>query len=214
MRQQITYYQKRAKEYELIYDNEDRQHDLKEIKSYLGKQFLDKDILEIACGTGYWTKVLAKKVKSIVATDVNQTVIDIARQKKYPRKNVFYKKIDYRELDQLQSTYDGLFGGFIWSHIAKQKFEHFLTIISSRLNEGAELIFIDNKYVHGKSTPLSRQDSHGNTYQKRTLHSGEEFEVIKNFPKKHETNFLLLNFAEDIEWIELEYYWILKFNKK
>lgn len=43
--------------------------------------FCEKDILEIACGTGYWTEKIAKTAKSIHAIDVNEAVIEIAQQK-------------------------------------------------------------------------------------------------------------------------------------
>ena len=43
-------------------------------------------------------------------------------------------------------------------------------------------MFLDNNYVEGSSTPIARRDSDGNTFQKRTLEDGAEFEVLKNFP--------------------------------
>lgn len=66
MKDQIVYYQKRAKEYELVYQKPERQSDLILVKDYLRKQFVDKSITEIACGTGYWTEFLSKQTKSIV----------------------------------------------------------------------------------------------------------------------------------------------------
>lgn len=214
MRAQITYYQKRAKEYERIYELPERQSELKELKLELASTLEGKHLLEVACGTGYWTHFIANFANSILATDVNQEVIDVARQKKYAKKNVFYKKLDYRELDQIDDQYDALFGGFIWSHIAKQRFENFLDLIQNKVVSGGQFVFLDNQYIHGESTPLSRQDEQGNTYQIRTLESGEQFEIIKNYPDKHVTNFLLSQFATDIEWIDLKYYWLLKFTKK
>ena len=41
---------------------------------------------------------------------------------------------------------------------------------------------LDNKYVKGSSTPISRTDAHGNTYQTRPLKDGSTHEVLKNFP--------------------------------
>ncbi len=41
---------------------------------------------------------------------------------------------------------------------------------------------LDNKYVTGSSTPISRTDAHGNTYQNRPLKDGSTHEVLKNFP--------------------------------
>jgi hypothetical protein len=43
-------------------------------------------------------------------------------------------------------------------------------------------VLLDNLYVPGSSTPISRTDETGDTYQLRALASGETFEVLKNFP--------------------------------
>ena len=41
---------------------------------------------------------------------------------------------------------------------------------------------LDNQYVLGSSTPISRTDAEGNTYQTRPLKDGSSHEVLKNFP--------------------------------
>jgi demethylmenaquinone methyltransferase/2-methoxy-6-polyprenyl-1,4-benzoquinol methylase len=37
------------------------------------------------------------------------------------------------------------------------------------------VVFIDNMFVPGNSTPLSRTDDRGNTYQQRSLDDGRSF---------------------------------------
>ena len=75
--------------------------------------------------------------------------------------------------------------------------------------EGA-LLFIDNQYVEGSSTPISRIDQNGNTYQTRRLADGSAFEVLKNFPNQKEVEDLLVPMDLTIEWMDLKYYWILR----
>ena len=36
----------------------------------------------------------------------------------------------------------------------------------------ARFVFVDNRYVPGSSTPISREDGQGNEYQERTLRDG------------------------------------------
>jgi hypothetical protein len=64
----------------------------------------------------------------------------------------------------------------------------------------------------GNSTPLSRTDALGNTYQVRTLGSGERFEVLKNYPDRDEIGGLLEGVAQRVEFDELDYYWVLTYD--
>ena len=65
------YYSKRAKDYEQIYSREDpvRQSELNKIKDELISLFKNKSVLEAACGTGYWTEVISKTAKQVLAFD-------------------------------------------------------------------------------------------------------------------------------------------------
>jgi len=214
MIEQIRYYKRRAKEYELVYQKPERQKDLVLIKKYLGKQFINKSIVEIACGTGYWTKILSQPAKSIIASDINKEVLEIAKKKNYPKANVSFEIKDINNLKKPTANFEGLFGGFIWSHIFIEQLSDFLTKVSNQVGKKADIIFLDNKFVEGSSTSINRMDEFGNSYQKRKLTSGEEFEVIKNFPIRNEIENLSGTIGLDFEWIEFEYYWIVKFIKK
>lgn len=81
------YYAKRAAEYEAIYAKPERQADLEAVATFLKEIFNGKDVLEIACGTGFWTEKIARTARSVWATDINESVLEIARNKNYPSKN-------------------------------------------------------------------------------------------------------------------------------
>lgn len=144
-----TYYQRRAKEYDLVYQKSERQSDLKELQGYLKPIFENKKVLEIACGTGYWTKTIAETCSSILATDINAAVLAIARTKNYDCGLVEFEELDFWQLENTTNVYNSIFGGFIWSHILKTALPRFLTILQNQLVAYGELIFIDNKYVEG-----------------------------------------------------------------
>src|SRR5437762_7737196 len=76
-----SYYAKRAKEYERIYTKAERQDDLQTLRTSLAETFRRKRVLEIACGTGYWTEVLARSAASVTAVDINDEVLELARAK-------------------------------------------------------------------------------------------------------------------------------------
>lgn len=214
MKEQIVYYQKRAKEYELVYLKPERQNDLALIKEYLGRQFINRSIIEIACGTGYWTEILSKSSKSILASDISSEVLQIAQNKNYPKANVIFEIQDIKDLQTESGNFEGLFGGFIWSHIRKEELNDFLIMALNQVKEGSEIVFLDNKYVPGSSLPINRTDVNDNTFQIRELKSGEKFEVLKNFPKSSELKRLIEKVGDCFEWVDFDYYWIVKFQKR
>ena len=76
------------------------------------------------------------------------------------------------------------------------------------------MVFMDNRFVPGSNTPISRTDDAGNTYQLRKLENGNEYEVLKHFPDKMEAKRILTDSAIEICWTELEYYWLLTYKLK
>lgn len=209
----IEYYRNRANEYERVYSKPERQSDLIEATKHLQDLFLDKNVLEIACGTGYWTERIAITAKTMVSTDINQSVIEIAQQKKYPKNNVLFKIEDLFKLS-MNSQYESLFGGFIWSHIKLQQLNEFLNGLHKALVPGARLVFIDNNFVQGSNIAISNSDEFGNTYQTRHLDDGSSHLILKNFPEQQFIQSLLSEVACDIKFINLKYFWILTYQLK
>ena len=72
------YCARRAQEYERVYAKPERQRDLRWLAGRLGTLLGGRDVLEVACGTGYWTQVLVRHARSVVACDVNDEVLKIA----------------------------------------------------------------------------------------------------------------------------------------
>jgi len=76
------------------------------------------------------------------------------------------------------------------------------------------MVFMDNRFVSGSNTPISRTDDEGNTYQLRKLESGKEYEVRKNFPDEKEARQMIGDAAAEIGWADLKYYWFLTYYLK
>jgi demethylmenaquinone methyltransferase/2-methoxy-6-polyprenyl-1,4-benzoquinol methylase len=210
----VDYYAKRAKEYEKIYDKPERQADLLALKEVLKAAFNNEEIIEIACGTGYWTQEIAETAFSVLATDINQQVIDVAKAKRYLKNNVSFAIADSYTLANIQPAFTAGFGGFIWSHVPLEKLAQFLETLHSKIKSGGKIVFIDNNYVEGNSTPISQTDSRGNTYQRRLLEDGTGYLVLKNFPTETQIRLLLKENALNIEFKQLEYFWCLTYNKR
>jgi len=67
----VEYYGQRAPEYEDIYRRNDpvRQTELNEIGQIVRTTFLGKRVLEVACGTGFWTQIIAEGAETAAKED-------------------------------------------------------------------------------------------------------------------------------------------------
>jgi len=206
-----SYYAKRASEYERVYAKPERQGDLSALRARIGKMFSGRNVLELACGTGWWTPVIAQSAAKVTALDVNEEVLEIARGKELPAGKVEFVKGSAYEIPDFGRVHNGLFAGFWWSHVLLQDLDAFLRDAVQSVAPGSLLGFLDNRYVEGSSTPVARRDAQGNGYQVRKLDDGSVHEVLKNFPEEGE----LIRRASRHGWganVELlEHYWLLSF---
>jgi demethylmenaquinone methyltransferase/2-methoxy-6-polyprenyl-1,4-benzoquinol methylase len=215
------YYAQRAPYYERVYHKPERQADLKKLREMVVATLAGKNVLEVACGTGYWTEIIAPTAKSIVAVDVNEEVLAVARSKPIESGKVRFLQGDAYNLPQVERSFDAAMVGFWWSHVPKARLHGFLQGLHQALKPGATVMVFDNAYVEGSSTPLSRKDSdgnpvcfrdsEGNTYQERVLDDGSVHQIVKNFPTEEEIRTTLRSMARDIDVTFMTYYWVLKY---
>ena len=209
-----AYYAQRAASYEEIYAKPERQADLAILHQRLRTMLASQRVLEIACGTGYWTADLAASAEHVLATDINPEVIEVARAKPLPPGKVEFALADAFASGPAPAPDDAdactaCFAGFWWSHVGRERQVEFLTGLRQRLAPNAQLVMIDNVYVEGSSTPIARTDAFGNTYQIRRLPDGERYEVLKNFPTDSTLRKRLADHLKDIRIERLEHYWML-----
>jgi demethylmenaquinone methyltransferase/2-methoxy-6-polyprenyl-1,4-benzoquinol methylase len=205
------YYGKRAAEYESIYDKPERQRELEWLRQRIPEIFRDRTVLEVACGTGYWTQFIARSARHVHACDINEPVLEIAREKHLPENRVSFFKADAVTLAGVPSECDAAFAGFWWSHVKKSELTFFVKNLAVHLQPGATVAILDNTFAPGSSTPISRRDSEGNTYQERKLANGEEYEVLKNFPTVGELREAVAPVAREAHLESLMYYWLMVF---
>ena len=222
----LDYYARRAAEYEAIYDKPERQAALAALKAHVARLMEGCDVLEVACGTGYWTAVLAPVCRSVLATDAADEVLAVARAKTYPPGRVAFARADAYDLPHLHRQgaegspegspdgftggFTGGFAGFWWSHVPKERLAGFLEAFHARLAPGARVCFVDNRYVEGSSTPVASSDAQGNTYQQRRLRDGSTHTVLKNFPCDDELREAVRG-RPGVEVARFEYYWCLSY---
>ena len=205
------YYAARAREYERIYAKPERQADLRKLEEMIPAFFTSRSLLEVACGTGYWTQHIARTARSVLATDLTKETLAVARSKGLPDSKVRFAIADAFKLPAERGPFDGAYAGFWWSHLRHSECRPFLESLRRCLAPGATVVLMDNLFVAGSSTPLSRTDQDGNTWQERKLSGGATHEVLKNFPTEGELRKQVAEFGANARYVALEYYWLLSF---
>lgn len=206
------YYTARAPEYDRIYAKPERQDDLRQIERWLPPLFAGASVLEVACGTGYWTQFIAPVATQVTAVDAAPDTMRIAQSREANRRVEFLEGDAYA----LRSALGGRkfqrgFAGFWFSHIPKSRVREFLLGFKAALEPGAAVVLIDNLFVEGSSTPISETDGEGNTYQTRPLADGTTHRLIKNFPSEQELRVVTAGLAARVEYKTWQYYWALSY---
>lgn len=165
-------------------------------------------MLEIAAGTGYWTRRIVREAVSVVATDAAAAVLELARRQPVGLAAVHFARADAFHLPFRAGAFDGFLAAFWWSHVAKRSLVSFLSEVRRVLAPGAVGVFVDNRYVQGSSTPIARRDAAGDTWQERELADGTRHAVLKNFPDPAALQAALDPGWTHVDVIELEHFWI------
>jgi SAM-dependent methyltransferase len=210
--QLADYYRDRAAEYDAVYAKPERQDDLARLHDLLPRLVAGRRVLEVAAGTGYWTRTLSGSAAAVSATDINIETLDLARAREYGPAPVTFEVADAYALDQVPGEFDTAFIGFFWSHVLRADLPRFLDSLHGRLSMGAagerRVIVLDNRYVPGSNHPISRATAEGDTFQRRTLNDGRSYEIVKNFPSRSQFTTDMAAISAGVEWTGLRYYWL------
>jgi demethylmenaquinone methyltransferase/2-methoxy-6-polyprenyl-1,4-benzoquinol methylase len=207
------YYAARAREYETIYDKPERQADLRRLERDIPARLAGRQVLEIACGTGYWSRFLSQAAAHVLGVDASAQTLEVARAKGLPRDRVEFRLADAYALPDELGLFEGAFAGFWWSHVPRGRQAEFVACIDGRLGPGARVVLLDNLYVDGSSTPIAEADPEGNTWQRRRLADGSVHRVLKNFPSEEELRGAIAPFAASMEYVRLDYFWLFCWTK-
>ncbi len=77
--EELKDYYRRAPEYENLYQTRSARRELDELTEPMNGALRDRRMLEVACGTGFWTARAARVARHIVATDASSEMLAVAR---------------------------------------------------------------------------------------------------------------------------------------
>jgi SAM-dependent methyltransferase len=207
--QSAQFYAKTASNHDRIYDRPERQQDLAAMRGHVAEVLRGHTVLELACGTGYWTRIIAEVADKVVATDINPEMIAMAQLRKLPADKVTLRVADAWDLPADIGDFTAVFIGFWWSHVKREEQEKFLARLKAKVGKDMFIVLLDDAYVEGSSDTVARTDLEGNTYHIRTAPDGERYEIPKTYPSDSALRKKLASSVREIRIVRLEYYWLL-----
>ncbi len=206
---QLNYYRARASEYDAWFLRQGRYDrgeahnaqwlgEVRAVEKALADFAPRGDILELACGTGWWTEQLVRYGDSLTAVDASPEVITLNR-KRLPSAEVNYVQADLFDW-QPEQKFDTVFFSFWLSHVPPERFAGFWETVKKSLNPGGRVFFIDSSYARegtAKDHVLNSLDAKTVT---RRLDDGRTFEIVKVFyePERLEKSLAALGWQSKV----------------
>jgi SAM-dependent methyltransferase len=187
--QQIAYYRARAEEYDQWFLRQGRydrgpEHraqwlgEIVEIEAVLRSTVHDAEVLELACGTGQWTRRLAENNTRVLAVDASPEVIALNRER------VGSARVEYQVADIFSwvppAAFDVVFFSFWLSHVPPERFDGFWGLVRAALKPGGRVFFIDS-LLEPTSTAVDHAPLDHSGLSQRRLNDGREFRIVKVF---------------------------------
>lgn len=138
------------------------------------------DVLELAVGTGIWTKHLAASAERCTVLDSSQEALDGVKT----RLVHFSARMHYIRADIFRwiprSRYDVIFFGFWLTHVPPYLFPAFWDLMRAALKPQGRVFFVDSSEVGSSLVPYSKADVETNV-QTRKVKNGRSLRVYKMY---------------------------------
>jgi SAM-dependent methyltransferase len=138
-----------------------------------------RNVLELACGTGLFTRHLAPRAAHVTAVDASSEVLTINRAR------VGGDNVEYVEADlfawQPSRKYDVVFFSFWLSHVPPDRFDAFWVMVGRALNPGGAAYLIDSAFDRTSTAKDHVLPGQNESVVTRRLNDGREFRIVKVF---------------------------------
>jgi ubiquinone/menaquinone biosynthesis C-methylase UbiE len=207
------YYDEQANVYDDMYMRSDSvwRRELQAVADAMTKALSGRRVLEVACGTGFWTEIVAKVARHVVAIDVSEKMLTIAQKRKTPSANVEYSHGDAYALAEIPGEFDAGLANFWFSHVPKARIDEFLNDFHKKLEKTAVVFMADNVYIPGIGGQLITKVGVEDTFKLREGSDGSKYEVLKNYHNHGTLRRLLSPKTLDLEVHESKYFWWVKY---
>ncbi len=179
--EQIAYYRTMAQEYdETTGQTEDLHRAFARARELLQQHAPVEQILELACGTGTWTRALLPLGRELTAIDASPEMLSLAQQK------VGNAVVQFQQADLFQwqprQQYDLVFFANWLSHVPTPRLAAFLGTVARAVRPGGSLAMVDQYAPMPEDREISVRDAEeGAIYANRSLRNGQTFLIVKVF---------------------------------
>jgi len=140
------------------------------------------NVLELASGTGLWTRHLVRYAGHVTAVDGAPEVLGINRARIEPLgASVSYVEADLFEWDPPRHAFDACVFCFWLSHVPEDRFAPFWAMVASALAPGGRVLFIDSERAPRSKARDHTMPSEDSGFEQRRLDDGREFEIVKRY---------------------------------
>jgi demethylmenaquinone methyltransferase/2-methoxy-6-polyprenyl-1,4-benzoquinol methylase len=222
LHEQHRYYEDRAPEYDDvwyrrgIYDlgpdgNRRWFEETAKLESAVDELDMSGLVLELACGTGLFTRHLARRAQHVIAVDAAASALAINRDRvRDPRVRYVHADL-FRWEPPAGVRFDAIFFAFLVSHIPPQRFARFWDRLKAWLGPEGYVFFCDD--VAGTerraSDPGEPADDGPDFAHRRRLTDGREYTIVKILygPEQLGSELAALGWESDIRTTGDEFYY-------
>ncbi|HTK75684.1 MAG TPA: methyltransferase domain-containing protein [Gemmataceae bacterium] len=142
-------------------------------------------VLEVACGTGVWTRYLADVTEHVLATDASPRMLARARRlartaKRFPRGRLRFLRLDAYALANAPGKFDGALAMNWFEHVPRARHDEFLDALHNKLGRGAR-VFIGMIHLSDEwRAQLYTKPGGADLYGVRQQPDGSQYEIIDN----------------------------------
>jgi demethylmenaquinone methyltransferase/2-methoxy-6-polyprenyl-1,4-benzoquinol methylase len=129
-------------------------------------------VLELAAGTGLWTRHLVRHADRLVAVDASPQTLEVNRARVEGRVEYVVADLFAWEPEQ---NFDLVFFSFWLSHVPEERFDAFWQTVRTALAPGGRVFLVDSGAGDTAHTGTDQADEH----ETRSLSDGRTFRIVK-----------------------------------
>jgi demethylmenaquinone methyltransferase/2-methoxy-6-polyprenyl-1,4-benzoquinol methylase len=185
--QMSAYYDAQAKDYEAFYRGEGQavpglgatyRHDTAKVSELLAG-FGRGEVLDLACGTGFWLDTYGRNSRFVTLVDQSAAALTLCARRVIRlgmRESAELIQGDVFSLGFPPASFDAVLLGFLISHLTPEQLDRLFKMIRRALHRDGVLAVVDSAWSEGKEAHRAKAG-----LETRRLDDGREFTIRKQY---------------------------------